>query len=93
MVNSRYSQSFPLGRVVMTLAVRDLIDARDIHCALQRHARKDWGDVSLHDRECNRLALRNGGRLFSTFTDRRQCALYIISEADRSQTLILLSGG
>jgi hypothetical protein len=58
---------------------------------LRRHAGGDWGEVCAHDREQNALGLRHGGRLISAYTTPRGEALWVLTEADRSQTTIRLT--
>ena len=55
-----------------------------------RHARGDWGDLDAHDREVNRQALVCGGRLMSVYNIAEGVRIYIITEADRSITTMLL---
>jgi hypothetical protein len=57
---------------------------------LQRHLDGDWGEVSEEDREANNSALRNGGRLLSAYRIGNGVKLWVITEADRSVTTVLL---
>ncbi len=57
---------------------------------LQRHLDGDWGDISEEDREANNLALQNGGRLLSAYRMGSGVKLWVITEADRSVTTVLL---
>jgi hypothetical protein len=59
---------------------------------LRRHVAGDWGDIDGHDIKENMIALRDGGRLMSSYTTRKGEALWIVTEADRSSTCILLPG-
>jgi hypothetical protein len=86
------STTIDLGSIVVTPAVEECIDQPDINKALERHARGDWGDLNPDDCRQNELALREGGRLFSAYIDRRDTQFYIITEADRSVTTVLLPG-
>jgi hypothetical protein len=81
--------TFPLGRLVMTTNAARRLTPREMHDGLGRHASGDWGDLPPEDAEQNDHALRHGGRLFSAYGegDRR---FWIITEADRSATTILL---
>ena len=90
MVQHHSAKSFSLGRILITCSVEDCIERPDIDDALGRHARGDWGDLCPADRRQNELALREGERLFSTYADRRNRRFYIITEADRSATTVLL---
>jgi hypothetical protein len=86
------SRTFALGRILITASVENIIERAEIDAALGRHARGDWGDVRPEDWRANQIALREGERVFSTYTDRRQTRFYIITEADRSATTVLLPG-
>jgi hypothetical protein len=56
---------------------------------LDRHASGDWGDLEEEDRRENELSLRNGWRIFSSYPVGGK-TVWIITEADRSVTTILL---
>ena len=81
---------FWLGRLVVTTNAEAEIDHEDIHNCVNRHLSGDWGDVCDEDSEENETALQYGGRLFSVYHDRRGRKFWIISEADRSATTVLL---
>jgi hypothetical protein len=57
---------------------------------LTRHINGDWGDVDEHDRRENELSLIHGFRLLSAYTLSSGTKIWIITEADRSATTILL---
>jgi len=57
---------------------------------LTKHARGEWGDLDDHDTEANRAALRDGGRILSSYKTRLGEQVWIITEADRSSTCLLL---
>jgi hypothetical protein len=57
---------------------------------VQRHSSGDWGDVGLEDWNANDEALALGARLLSAYQLETQGRLWIITEADRSATTILL---
>jgi hypothetical protein len=82
--------TFPLGQVVITPNARDTLHPADIPLALARHTRGDWGDVDEHDRQANESSLTHGARLLSVYHDRNKTKFWIITEADRSATTILL---
>jgi hypothetical protein len=81
---------FQPGAVVATRAAIETFTQEEILASIRRHASGDWGDVGLEDRKANEAALRDGSRLFSVyrFPDGRK--LWIITEADRSSTCVLL---
>lgn len=83
------SARFELGRLVATPGALELIGHLEAFPYLQRHASGDWGDLDGHDRRANDRALRVGGRIFSAYETPAE-RLWIITEADRSSTCVLL---
>lgn len=81
---------FPLGVINITLGVIEQVDPEDIIKALERHQSGDWGDLCEEDKEENERALKMGYRIFSSYHDRHGTKFWIITEADRSLTTILL---
>ena len=84
------SQSFQLGQTVITRNALDRLHPEDVWTSLQRHAGRDWGDVCPEDAAENELSLREGFRLLSAYRDRNGTKFWIISEADRSSTTVLV---
>ena len=87
---------FPLGRVV---AKSDLLDALSetedvpqqvITGFVSRHVAADWGEVDAEEWQTNDRALRDGDRVLSAYTSPGGIRLWIITEADRSTTTVLL---
>ena len=89
-METKTKRSFPLGRVVATRTADATLSPEDVRKALDRHAACDWGDVCPADRKENELSLREGFRLFSVYHDRDGKRFWIITEADRSVTTVLL---
>ena len=56
---------------------------------LARHASGDWGELGTHDRRENERSLKHGWRILSSYPIRAE-GIWIITEADRSVTTILL---
>ena len=83
---------FPLGQIIITARAYEHLERADIAEAMGRHARGDWGDLKPADREQNNLAVREGGALVSAYSDRQDRKFFIITEADRSVTTVLLTG-
>jgi hypothetical protein len=52
--------------------------------------RGDWGDLHAADRAENEHSLKHGFRLLSAYTLRDGTRIWVITEADRSSTCILL---
>ena len=92
MFESRKSHHFSLGRVVATPgALRAIEDAgQSPEEFLARHHSKDWGELSDEDRRENELSLEQGFRLLSAYRTATGERLWVITEADRSLTTILL---
>lgn len=83
---------FDLGSFVATPAALEAV-ARVGRIPLEflaRHHRGDWGNVDAHDRESNDRAIIEGGRIFSVYQLSDEKKIWIITEADRSSTCILL---
>ena len=55
-----------------------------------RHASGDWGTVDTADRQANDEALVAGARLLSAYLLRDGTKIWIITEADRAATTVLL---
>ena len=81
---------FPLGRLVATPNVLQQVCQEDILAGIKRHHAGDWGDLDEEDRRTNDVCLRNGGRLLSVYHSSTGIKFYIITEADRSVTTVLL---
>jgi hypothetical protein len=81
----------PLGRIVATPGALKLLSdiEEDPFGYIARHAAGDWGDLCTFDRRQNEVALRDGYRVLSSYPVGREC-VWIITEADRSVTTILL---
>ena len=82
--------SFDLGSVVITANAQQQLHREDILAGLSRHSQGDWGDLSAEDKAENELSLVQGFRILSAYRDRNGQKYWIITEADRSSTCILL---
>ena len=84
---------FPLGQIVATpgaLAALEKAGQTPLDF-LSRHVRGDWGELDEHDRKENELSLKRGVRLLSSYrTGAGDAKLWVITEADRSVTTLLL---
>lgn len=81
---------FSLGRLLITPNARDTLPAHEVLNALARHARGEWGDCSEHDGQANERALMDGSRLFSVYHDAQGRRFWVITEAGRHATTVLL---
>ena len=81
---------FELGRLFITPTAQVAVDQTDVFEAIQRHALGDWGDLCEEDRQENEFSLKQGFRLLSAYSGRNGTKFWIITEADRSSTTVLL---
>ncbi len=81
---------FPTGQLVMTPGAESDFTNEERNACLNRHMSGDWGDLSAHDRKENELSLKRGSRLLSSYKFADKRTLWIITEADRSSTTLLL---
>jgi hypothetical protein len=81
---------FRLGQIVATPNALCKLSQDDVLRGIQRHQSADWGDVDEHDREANNRALTEGTRLFSVYHAATGMKFWIITEADRSVTTVLM---
>ena len=83
---------FPLGQVVDTPGALAAIKKAGQQPGefLARHVSGDWGDVPPEDIMENEFSLKHGFRLLSTYRTSADDKLWVITEADRSSTCILL---
>lgn len=84
---------FPLGTIVSTAGALDALAAEGAApwALLQRHGSGDWGEIGGEDARENELAIQEGFRILSAYTlPRTRVKIWIITEADRSATTLLL---
>lgn len=83
---------FSLGRVVATPGALEAMKRLSIEpiALVFRHANGDWGELCEQDREENIRSIEYGYRVFSSYLVDPDTKLYVITEADRSVTTILL---
>ena len=84
---------FKLGQIVATpgalCALGD--DGTTSDSLLQRHVSGDWGELSQDDWQENELSVKEGFRILSAYRlQRTGVKLWVITEADRSATTLLL---
>lgn len=85
-------EKFQPGRIVATPGVLAALEASGEAPVgyLARHIAGDWGDVDEQDRSENELSLIQGFRLLSAYTLNSGTKIWIITEADRRVTTVLL---
>jgi hypothetical protein len=85
---------FELGRVVATPGALEALEAYGVSPSelLGRHQSGDWGEVPPQDAKENERSIRDGRRILSSYQSGEEGAerIWIITEADRSSTCLLL---
>lgn len=83
---------FPAGQIVATPGALALLEQANQSPLgfLSRHLRGDWGDLCPDDKTENEQSLKHGFRLMSSYQVTDTERLWIITEADRSVTTLLL---
>ena len=85
-------QKFPLGQTVATPGALEALEAsgQTPDFFLDKHVQGDWGTVDDEDKRANDQALIDGERIVSAYKTLLGEKIWVITEADRSSTTILL---
>ena len=81
---------FPLGNLYSTPGALAELSEQDIAKGIARHWTGDWGDVCPEDKQLNDEAVNCGFRMLSVYQGQNNIKFWIITEADRSATTVLL---
>lgn len=83
---------FPLGQIVATPGALSALEeaGESPGIFLKRHVTGDWGEVDQHDQQENESSVEHGFRLLSAYNLLNGTKIWIITEADRSSTTLLL---
>jgi len=83
---------FPLGRVVATPGALNALEKAEQlpREFLDRHVNGDWGEVPDADKQENELSVEQGFRILSAYTTSAGDKIWILTEADRSATILML---
>jgi hypothetical protein len=81
---------FQLGNLVATSNALQSLTHEEMITALRRHQSGDWGDLTDADKAANNTALIDGSRILSHYHTANGTSFWIITEADRSATTVLL---
>ncbi len=92
MYETNKSPLFPLGQVVATPGALAALEkaGQAPQEFLWRHVCGDWGDLCEEDRKENQFSLERGFRLLSNYRTEAGEVVWLITEADRSVTTVLL---
>lgn len=83
---------FPIGQLVATPGALEVLSqsSQTPQEFVQRHQAGDWGQVSKADGKSNDVALIEGSRILSAYKTLKGEKIWIITEADRSSTCVIL---
>ena len=83
---------FPLGKIYLTVGAKESLaeSTQFPNEFLEKHQKGDWGIVGKEDSRENEFSVKNGFRILSAYKTQNDIKLWIITEADRSSTTILL---
>ena len=89
---NRLLPKFSLGRIVATPGALQALEEANQNPFefIQRHQSGDWGELCAEDIRENEFSLKNGFRLLSAYRTLHDVKVWIITEADRSVTTLLL---
>lgn len=81
---------FEVGKLVATPGALAALTPKEPLTFLSRHVLGDWGDVPPEDAAENEFGVRHGFRVVSSYETAGGTRVWVITEADRSSTCILL---
>lgn len=83
---------FPLGSIYMTIGAKEALSESGQlpNEFLDRHQTGDFGHVGQEDWRENELSIKECFRILSAYKSKRDVKIWVITEADRSSTTILL---
>lgn len=84
---------FSLGQVVATPFALERLETHGMESLdlINRHISGDWSDMAKEDQHANMEAIKQGTRVFSSYRlPPDNAIIWIITEADRSSTTIML---
>ena len=83
---------FSLGQIVATPGALDALARANQgpHDFLNRHVGGEWGELENEDKAENDYSLQHGFRILSSYITAAGEKLWVITEADRSATTLLL---
>lgn len=84
------ASKYESGQAVITANAQKVLPREEVLQAISRHLQGDWGDCDPADADENERALQDGDRLFSVYHTSTGTKFWIITEADRSATTVLL---
>ncbi len=85
---------FPLGEIYLTIGVQEALEESNQmpNEFLAKHQSGNWGLVCEDDKKENELSVKEGFRILSAYKTDRDVKIWVITEADRNSTTVLLPG-
>ncbi len=85
---------FPLGNVYLTVGAKEALEESNQlpNEFLAKHQKGEWGIICEDDKKENNLSVKEGFRILSAYKTAGDVKLWVITEADRSSTTVLLPG-
>ena len=89
---NRLLPKFSLGRIVATPGALEVLEEANQNPFefLERHQAGDWGELCEDDKSENEFSLKNGFRILSAYRTLHVVKVWVITEADRSVTTLLV---
>ncbi len=83
---------FPLGQVFLTVSAKEALEESGQNALefLELHQRGNWGIVCKEDAKENEFSVNNGFRILSAYKTKNDVKIWLVTEADRSFSTILL---
>lgn len=90
--NEKSKNLFSFGETIMTIGAKEaLAESNQLpNEFLVKHQAGNWGEVCENDKQENDLSVKEGFRILSSYKTLQGVKIWIITEADRSATTILL---
>ena len=91
-LNEQNTILFPLGEVFLTIGAKEALDESEQlpNEFLIKHQTGDYGLVCEDDKKENELSVKEGFRILSAYRTSQDIKIWVITEACRSSTTILL---
>ena len=91
-MTSHKNNLFDLGRIVATPGAIDALETTGVLpiSLICRHQYGDWGDLCDEDKTVNDEAVHRGSRIFSSYQITPLVNIWVITEANRWITTLLL---
>ena len=83
------SNRFALGQILVAPDAQEQLEAAEVRAALRRHARGDWGEATPDEVADNERGLREDGGVLSIFRDRRDARFGVLTNGNRTATLVV----